>query len=324
MFMRGILAAVLGAALILAPALAEARAGGGKSSGSRGSQTFQKTPAKPIERSVTQPGAPGVQPGGGAINTAPRPTGQPGVAGAGMAAAGSRGGMFGSPFMTGLMGGFLGAGLAGMIFGNSANAMGAEGSGAGGMIGMLLQFAMIGGLAYLGFALFRRFTGAKRPAEAVAGADGSARAMPFGMGGGDVAPAVDAGPGITDEDRREFGETLMQIQKAWSEGDLSALKRLATPEMVSYFAEDRTDAESRGERNVVDRLELLKGDVVDNWVEGNRQYATAVMTWSAIDYVERDGELVSGDRNTPVEATEAWTFVRIQGGQWLLSAIQQI
>lgn len=324
MFMRGILAAVLGAALILAPALAEARAGGGKSSGSRGSQTFQSTPAKPIERSVTQPGAvPGATPGGGAINNAPRPTGQPGMAaGAGMAPA--RSGMFGSPFVTGLMGGFLGAGLAGMIFGNSAHAMGAEGSGAGGMIGMLMQFAMIGGLAYLGFALFRRFTGAKRPAEAVAGADGNARAMPFGMGGGDAAPAVDAGPEVTDEDRREFGETLMHIQKAWSEGDLVTLKRLATPEMVSYFAEDRTDAESRGERNVVERLELLKGDVVDNWVEGNRQYATAVMTWSAIDYVERDGKVISGDRNTPVEATEAWTFVRIQGGQWLLSAIQQI
>ena len=244
MFMRGILAAVLGAALILAPALAEARAGGGKSSGSRGSQTFQSTPAKPIERSVTQPGAvPGAQPGGGAINNAPRP-GQPGMAQPGMAAA-SRGGMFGSPFMTGLMGGFLGAGLAGMIFGNSAHAMGAEGSGAGGMIGMLLQFAMIGGLAYLGFALFRRFTGANRPAEAAAGADGNARAMPFGAGGGD-APAVEAGPEVTDEDRREFGETLVKIQKAWSEGDLAALKRLATPEMVSYFAEDRTDAESRG------------------------------------------------------------------------------
>lgn len=322
MFMRGILAAVLGAALILAPALAEARAGGGKSSGSRGSQTFQSTPAKPIERSVTQPGAvPGAPPGGGAINNAPRPAGQPGMAGAGMAPA--RGGMFGSPFVTGLMGGFLGAGLAGMIFGNSAHAMGAEGSGAGGMIGMLLQFAMIGGLAYLGFALFRRFTGANRPAEAAAGADGNARAMPFGAGGGD-APAVEAGPEVTDEDRREFGETLVKIQKAWSEGDLAALKRLATPEMVSYFAEDRTDAESRGERNVVDRLELLKGDVVDNWVEGNRQYATAVMTWSAIDYVERDGQVVSGDRHAPVEATEAWTFVRIQGGQWLLSAIQQI
>ncbi len=324
MFMRGIFAAVLGAALILAPALAEARAGGGKSSGSRGSQTFQSTPAKPIERSITQPGAPGAQPGGGMINTAPRPTGQPGMAGAGMAAAGTRGGMFGSPFMTGLMGGFLGAGLAGMIFGSSAHAAGAEGSGAGSMVGMLLQFAMIGGLAYLGFALFRRFTGAGRPAEATAGAHGNARSMPFGMaGGGDVA-AVEAGPEVTDEDRREFGETLAKIQKAWSEGDLAALKRLATPEMVSYFAEDRADAESRGERNVVGDVELLKGDVVDNWVEGNRQYATAVMTWSAIDYVERDGQVISGDPRNPVEATEAWTFVRVQGGQWLLSAIQQI
>ena len=298
MWMRGIFAAVLGAALILAPALAEARAGGGKSWGSRGSQTFQRTPAKPIERSVTQPGqTPGVQPGGGAaVGSAARPGAQPGMQ-PGMAAAG-RGGMFGSPFMTGLMGGFLGAGLAGMIFGNSAHAAGAEGSATGGMIGMLLQFAMLGGFAYLGLMLFRRFTGASRPAEAAAGADGNARAMPFGAAG-DAAPTVDAGPEVTDEDRRSFGEALLKIQAAWSEGDLATLKRLATPEMVSYFAEDRTDAESRGERNVVDRLELLKGDVVDNWVEGNRQYATAVMTWSAIDYVERDGEVVSGDPRNP-------------------------
>jgi len=34
--------------------------------------------------------------------------------------------------------------------------------------------------------------------------------------------------------------------------------------------------------------------------------------------------LVSGDPRAPVEAEEMWTFVRRRGGQWLLSAIQQI
>lgn len=314
---RGILAAVLGLALILAPALADARAGGGKSSGSRGSQTYQATPAQPIQRSITpQPGPGTGQPG---VGTPGYGTQRPGY---GTPAPAMGGGLFGgSPFMTGLLGGFLGAGLAGMIFGNSAHAMGAEGSGAGSLLGMLLQFAMIGGLAYLGFMLFRRMTGANRPAEATAGM--APRSMPYAATGGD-APALERGPEVTDEDRHAFGETLVQIQKAWSDGDIAGLKRLATPEMVSYFAEDRADAESRGERNVVDRVELVKGDVVDHWVEGDRQYATAVMTWSAIDYVERNGQVVSGDPRSPVEATEAWTFVRVQGGKWLLSAIQQV
>lgn len=313
---RGILAGFLGLALLLTPTLADARAGGGKSSGSRGSQTYAPTPAKPIQRSVTQPSAPGVQPGGGALATQ-RP---------GMATAAPAGGMFGSPFMTGLMGGFLGAGLAGMIFGNSAHAAAAEGAGGAGILGMLLQFAVIGGIAYLGFALFRRMRGGQpAPAGAVAGpmareqADGR-----FGGFGGGAAPAVEAGPEVTDADRQAFGDILLAVQKAWSQGDLAALKRVATPEMVSYFAEDLADAASRGERNVVDRLELTKGDVVDNWVEGDRQYATAVMTWSAIDYIERDGTVVTGSTDISVEATEAWTFVRARDGRWLLSAIQQV
>jgi len=32
---------------------------------------------------------------------------------------------------------------------------------------------------------------------------------------------------------------------------------------------------------------------------------------------------VDGDAN-PQEATELWTFMRVRGGGWLLSAIQQV
>lgn len=316
---RVFMAAFLGLALLLSPSLADARAGGGKSSGSRGSQTYQATPARPIERSMTQPPAQGVQPGGGLA------TQRPGMA----TPAPAMGGMFGSPFMTGILGGFLGAGLAGMIFGSSAHAAGMEASAGGGLLGMILQFALIGGIAYLGYTLFRRMTGNAQPRPAAAGAASGPFAREAADGrfagfGGSAAPAVEAGPEIGDGDRQAFGAILADIQKSWSEGDLAALKRLATPEMVSYFAEDAADAASRGERNVVERIELKKGDVVDNWVEGDRHYATAVMTWSAIDYVERDGQVVTGSRDTPVEATEAWTFVRNRDGRWLLSAIQQV
>src|SRR3954465_14743877 len=111
---RGIvrsIAVVLSLAVPLAAAVssADARVGGGSSSGSRGSRTFSAPPstttapgtAQPFNRTFTQPGSPGMA----------------GPAGAGAAA---KGGFFNRPGMGmlgGLAAGFLGAGLLGMLFG---------------------------------------------------------------------------------------------------------------------------------------------------------------------------------------------------------------
>jgi len=294
----GLMAALAFAVLMLAPDLAEARAGGGKSSGSRGYNTYQQTPAKPIDRSVTQ-------------RQSPAPAALPGQPAAG-------GFLQRSPFMTGLMGGLLGAGLFGMLFHNPAWA--AEGSNAGSTVGLLLQFALIGLALWFVVGLVRRSFG-YAPAAAGAGGGPAAVSPP---GAAATRDAPEPGPEITAEDRQEFGKLLAAIQQAWSEGDLARLRPLATPEMVSYFAEDLADLASRGERNVVRDVTLVKGDVVDHWIEGDRQYATAVMTWRAIDYLERGGAAVDGDDKAPSEATEAWTFLRASGGKWLLSAIQQV
>ncbi|MGQ0677864.1 MAG: Tim44 domain-containing protein, partial [Rhodospirillales bacterium] len=238
------------------------------------------------------------------------------------------GGFARSPLMTGILGGFLGAGLFGLIFSNPAWA--AEGSQAGGMVGLMLQFALIVGAAWLGFMLLRRMLGAapslasaaaRSPASAGARFPASAGTL-SGAGAGTGSAAPRPGPEVTAEDQRAFGEVLAQVQQAWSDGDLVRLRRLATPEMAAYFAEDLADATSRGVRNAVEGVELLKGDVVDHWAEGDRQYATAVMTWRASDYLVRDGA-PAGDKS-PSEATEAWTFMRAGGGKWLLSAIQQV
>ena len=73
-------------------------------------------------------------------------------------------------------------------------------------------------------------------------------------------------------------------------------------------------------------MNLLKGDVTESWEEGDLQYATAYLRWSAIDYNTRLGtanQVVSGNPQVPTECEEVWTFVRRRGGDWLLSAIQQ-
>ena len=288
--------------LALAPSLAEARAGssyssGGKSSsssmGSRGSRTFENNGAAPVTRSMNPASPSATSPLGGAPSPA-------------------YGGSFFQrhPFLTGLAGGFLGS----MLF-----------SGLGGfghVFGGLLQFLIIG---FLIFFLVRWLIGRFAPA--------GGGAMPRSVGAAAAPAARFRGRDTTvgDEDLNAFQAIHGAVQEAWGHGDLGRLRPLMTPEMLSYFSEELTRNTSQGVQNIVSDVRLLKGDISESWEEGDLQYATAYLRWSALDYVVRTGRspgqpdyLVSGDPKTPTEAEEVWTFVRGHGGNWLLSAIQQV
>ncbi|MBS0530334.1 MAG: TIM44-like domain-containing protein, partial [Proteobacteria bacterium] len=58
--------------------------------------------------------------------------------------------------------------------------------------------------------------------------------------------------------------------------------------------------------------------------EGSPDYATVALRYSLIDKtIERaSGRVVEGS-DQPQEVTDVWTFVRLRGGKWELSAIQQ-
>jgi predicted lipid-binding transport protein (Tim44 family) len=311
---RTLLALSFSATLALAPAIAEARAGssyGGHSPslGSRGSRTFENNGAQPLQRSVT-----------------PRPEAprQPGLAPPVTAPAYGGGGSFFQrhPFLTGLAGGMIGS----WLFGHSGFAATGEGSGAGSMLGTLLMFLIIGLLIYFAVRLFRgRSSSSGWPG-------GGAGFPPRSAGAAAAPPRVDRGrdTNVADEDLHRFQAIHAGVQEAWSEGDLGRMRRLMTPEMLSYFSEELTRNASQGVRNIVSNVDLLKGDISESWEEGDMQYATAYMRWRANDYTVRNGAspgepgyLVSGDPRQPVEAEEIWTFVRRRGGDWLLSAIQQ-
>ena len=291
-------------ALALAPTLAEARAGSsfsssGKSSsssmGNRGSRTFENNGAAPVTRSMTPTAPSTASPLGGT----PAP---------------AYGGSFFQrhPFMTGLAGGFLGS----MLFSH----LGGLGTG----LGFLLTLLIIGGVI---FFLVRLLFGSR-----LATAGGGP--MPRSLGAA-AAPAAARFRGrdttVGDADLNAFQSIHAAVQEAWSRGDLAQMRRVLTPEMLSYFSEELTRNSSQGVQNIVSDVHLLKGDVSEAWEEGDLEYATAFMRWSAIDYVVRLGRspgqpdyLVSGDPKTPTEAEEVWTFVRRRGGEWLLSAIQQV
>jgi predicted lipid-binding transport protein (Tim44 family) len=143
------------------------------------------------------------------------------------------------------------------------------------------------------------------------------------FGGNAPAAPVDEPVTLEKDDYDAFEKLLGDVQLAYSAEDLSALRGKATPEMVSYFAEELADNASRGVINRVTDVKLLQGDLAEAWREGGHEYATVAMHFGLTDTtVDRaSGSTVEG--GTPSEVTELWTFVRVRGGAWLLSAIQQ-
>src|SRR6266849_676957 len=310
---RGIVQAIavvlsLALPLVMAISAADARVGGGGSSGSRGARTFSAPPststapgtAQPFNRTMTQPGSPGV--------------GAPAAAG---------GGFFNRPGMGmlgGLAAGFLGAGLLGMLFG------GGMFSGLGGLssiFGLILQIGLIIIVVRLAMAWWQR---RHAPASAYAGATPGATAGPgmfrtgsgFGLGSGsaplEIAPA----------DYEAFERLLGEIQAAWSNEDVAKQHTPATPEMVSYFTKDLEANRARNDINKVSGVKLLQGDLAEAWRERDTDYASVALRFSLVDKtLERTtGRLVAGSEQ-PTEATEVWTFARRPGSNWELSAIQQ-
>ena len=292
---------------VIAVSSADARVGGGFSSGSRGGRTFAAPPstptapgaAQPFNRTFSQPGSPaaGSRIGGGFFN-------RPG------------GGLLG-----GLAAGFLGAGLFGMLFGGGLF------SGLGGfssILGLLLQIGLIVLVIRLAMSWWHRRQ-ASEPAYAggnTGGIGGGTQSnfggMGFGLGSGS-APLQ-----IAPADYESFERLLVDIQAAYSNEDMNKLRTLATPEMATFFNEDMQQNRQRGQINKVSDTKLLQGDLAEAWREGDSDFASVAMRFSMVDrYVDvASGRLISGSEQ-PVEVTEVWTFVRPRGSNWELSAIQQ-
>ena len=307
---RIVLALLVCASFALAPVIAAARAGsssGSRSSsmGSRGLRTYENNNAQPLSRSMTPtqqiPAQPGFAPSVPAYG----------------------GGSFFQrhPFLTGLTGGLIGS----WLFGHSGYA--ADGTSGGSAIGTLLEFLIIGVLIYFAVRLFRRH------ALSNGWPGGELLSLPRSVGASATPARRNRGRDInlSDADLGAFQAVHSAVQEAWSAADLGRLRRLMTPEMLSYFSEELTRNASQGVRNIVSDVQLVKGELSESWEEGDLQYATAYMRWRALDYVRRlerpsdDPEaIVSGNPRVPVEAEEVWTFVRRRGGDWLLSAIQQV
>ena len=307
---------------------AEARRGG--SFGSRGTRTFQSAPptrtapqpTAPVERSMT--------PNTGTNQAARQP----------QATQPQRPGGFMNGLGGSLMSGILIGGLIGLLLGQGFG-------GLAGMFGLLIQALLIGGLIFLALRFFR--PAGRQPAMAGGPTGGFGRGSEDGRfgrdnnaarqdnnagsfqiprigGGASGASAAEEEIELTQDDLDTFQQRLTEVQEAFGREDHAALRRLVTPEMVSYLSEELADNAKNGLRNDVSDVHLVQADVAEAWREGDRDYATAALRYESID-VMRDrssGAVVEGDPDEATETTELWTFTRRRGTDWQLSAIQEV
>ncbi|WP_105383330.1 Tim44 domain-containing protein [Neorhizobium alkalisoli] len=313
--------------------MAEARRAGGGGFGSRGTRTYSApattntAPAAPtgINRSMT----PNTQ------QNATTPQSGFGQQAAQQPRRGLFGGMAG-----GLLGGLALGGLLGMMMGTGFGGM-------AGFFGMLLQIALIAGLAMLAFRFFGRRQ--QQPAGP-AGNYGQQRnayeppqqnnASGFqipkigSLGGGAAAGGYAAAPrqagpetdeiGITNRDLDQFEKLLTQVQSAYAAEDYAKLRNLTTPEAMSYLAEELGENATNGLKNEVQDVKLLQGDLAEAWRENGQDYATVAMRYSSVDFMRdrNTGAVAEGDPGKVTETVEVWTFVRKPANDWKLSAIQ--
>jgi predicted lipid-binding transport protein (Tim44 family) len=287
---------------------ADARLGGGHSFGSRGSFSFRPPRATTI--------APGAAPFERSQASSPGFNNN--------RAFGTPGGSFMQrrPFLSGLMGGFIGAGIFGLLFGGGFMHMGL---GFGGLFGVLLQLLI---LFFVIRWLFRLFAGPRVSRPSIYGP--AAGAQPMGRTLGGMGGAQEnLGPSVrplqlTAADRQAFAQCLTYVQGAWGAGDLRAISQAATPELMGYFQDQLDTLNRQGLRNRVSDVRVEGMELSESWSEGDSDYATVALRFSMLDVTEdRQGRVVDGNPTVRALVNEVWTFMRRRGGHWVLSAIQQ-
>ena len=292
-----------------------ARAGGGRSAGSRGS------------RSSSSPADPAVSPSSSARQTAPPSAAQSAVPQ--------------RSWMGGLMGGIMGFAIGGAI---GSLLFGGMGGGLFGGIG-LMEILLIGGLAYFAFVYMRR---RQQPALAtpsgyappqgmqVPSWQSESRSMPMATMEA-TGTESDLASGLrhirqVDHtfDPKSFADTasdvFFKVQIAWTARDLSTIRHLLTPEMYGTLQQESEDLRKDRRINRIENIMIRSVQVTEAWQEGGQDFVTVQILANLLDYTvdESTQDVLLGSRTEPIQFAEYWTFVRPVGpNAWQLSAIQQ-
>jgi predicted lipid-binding transport protein (Tim44 family) len=311
---RGILLALslfafAGLTQIVLESYADARAGGGRSGGFRGSRSYS-APSK-----STQP-------------TQPRREATPAQQPSPMM---PQGGGFMRGIGTAILGGFLGS----MLFSGLAHAGGLGGFGGSGF-GMM-EILLLGGLGYF---LYRKF---RTPAVASgAGSMQYQNSQPYTQYSPASAPVEEAPAANEPVDYRSLTmmdrsfdpnrflksaqDTFFKVQGAWNKQDTAALSALCGRELMQTWEEELSQLRARNQQNRMENIALRESEITEVWTENGEDFITVRLHANLLDYTAdaKSGAVVSGSNSEPIEFQEYWTFSRPVGpNPWKLTAVQQ-
>ncbi len=304
--------AVIGLSQVVLESYVDARAGGGRSGGFRGSRSYS-SPSRPSQPSQTQQrreATPGQQPG-----MMPQSGG----------------------FMRGLgtavLGGFLGS----MLFSGLAHGFGGIGGFGGSGFGMI-EILLLGGLAYF---LYRKFRGSA-VASSGFGSMQYQNSQPYTQYTPASGPAQEA-PAINDQidyrsltlmdrtfDPDRFLKTaqdiFFKVQGAWNKQDTAALNSLCGRELMQTWEEELSQLRARNQQNRMENIALRESEITEVWTENGEDFITVRLHANLLDYTvdAKTGAVVTGSNSEPIEFGEYWTFGRPVGpNSWKLTAVQQ-
>jgi predicted lipid-binding transport protein (Tim44 family) len=302
---------LVGLSQIVLESYAEARAGGGRSGGFRGSRSYS-SPARPSQPGQTQQRKEATQPGQQPSPFAPQTGG----------------------FMRGLgtavLGGFLGS----MLFSGLAHGFGGGLGGLGGSGFGMIEILLLGGLAYF---LYRKFR-----SSAVATGSGSMQyqnTQPYTQYTPSSAPEAPLANDIDyrsltmmdrtfnpDQFLKTAQDVFFKVQGAWNKQDTNALGALCGSELMKTWGDELTSMRSRGQQNKMENIALRQSEITEVWTENGEDYITVRLLANLLDYTvdAKTGAVITGSNSDPVQFEEYWTFSRPVGpNAWKLTAVQQ-
>jgi predicted lipid-binding transport protein (Tim44 family) len=301
--------------------LAFARAGGGRSMGSRGFSSggsYQRSTPSPQPSGTYQQSQQQTTPQGSPMQQ-PAPS-------------------FGRSLLYGMGGGLLGGMVGSMLFGGRGYAGGAGGWGGGGFgFGDIIILLIIAGIIYF---FVKRYRARKQEMLMDTVGAGYASSPSYGYNESASGQTMQEDPvsqGLRyiknmdpsfDENRfKELVEDIFfKIQGAWTKRDMNVVRDLLAPQMLNTFQNDVNAYIANRQFNRLENIAVRNVEIVDATQDQGEEYITIKFLASLLDYTtdETGNQVISGSSTDPVKFLEYWTFTRKTGNRnWILAGITQ-
>lgn len=122
-------------------------------------------------------------------------------------------------------------------------------------------------------------------------------------------------------------DMFFRIQAAWMNRDLSSASDILDERMKGYLQDDIDKLISGRKINKLENIAVRNVDITESWQEGGYDCITVRIYATILDYTvdETSGSVLEGSKTEPVKFEEFWTFEKeTNGGRWQLAAINQV